>query len=145
VRLTRLSACRYQQGVSYIEILIATILITVSLIPASEALRSATASSSVYADYSVQNYRLLAKMEETLAKSFFNLEAEAIAVGNASIPTSFSDPVATPNRRLVYLSPYDADNADSDDDPFTGTDANLIWVRVQIEDSILMLESLAVL
>lgn len=131
-----------QRGISYIEILIATVLIAVSLIPASEALRTATASSSIYVDYSVQNYRLLAKMEEVLARSYFSLEVEAAAVGSESIPTVFSDAAGTPDRVLVYLSPYDADNADADGDPFTGTDANLIWVRVQIEDSALLLESL---
>lgn len=134
-----------QQGSSYVEILVATVLITISLIPASEALRSATTSSSIYADYSAQNYRLLAKMEEVLAKSYSSLATEAASAGGETIPTVFSDAIGTPNRRLVYLSPYDADNADSDNDPFTGTDLNLIWVRVEIEQSVLALESLTVL
>lgn len=145
MKLIRNAVCGGQQGASYIEILVATALIAISLIPASEALRSATASSSIYSDYSVQNYRLLAKMEEVLARSYFSLETEAAAVGSETIPTIFSDAVATPDRRLVYLSPYDADNADADNDPFTGTDPDLIWVRVQIEDSALVLESLTAL
>jgi hypothetical protein len=35
---------------------------------------------------------------------------------------------------LVYLSRYDGDNADGDNNPFTGTDADLIWVRAAIAD-----------
>ena len=142
---TRHAANGRQHGASYIEILVATVLIAVSLIPASEALRSATASSSIYANYSVQNYRLLAKMEEVLAKSYFSLETEAAAAGSETVATVFSDAVATTGRRLVFLSPYDADNADADNDPFTGTEANILWVRVQIEDSALVLESLTAL
>ena len=34
---------------------------------------------------------------------------------------------------MVLLSGYDGDNADADDDPFTGTDAGLLWVQVQVE------------
>jgi len=34
------------------------------------------------------------------------------------------------------LSAYDADNSDGDDDPFTGTDEGLLWVRVAIEGSV---------
>ena len=37
--------------------------------------------------------------------------------------------------RQVFLSRYDGDNADADDDPFTGTDDGLLWVRVAIDGS----------
>ena len=42
---------------------------------------------------------------------------------------------------LVYLSLYDGDNADADDDPFTGTDADLLWIRVEIDGSVLSLQT----
>jgi len=52
---------------------------------------------------------------------------------------------------LVYLSLYDADanpftitdpNTDSDNDPYTGTTANLLWLKVQTEGSNQALETL---
>jgi hypothetical protein len=40
------------------------------------------------------------------------------------------------------LSRYDADDADGDDDPFTGTESGLIWVRVILADTVHGFESL---
>ena len=70
------------------------------------------------------------------------MDAAALAAGDATVPTSFSDSAGTNDRRLVYLSRYDGDNADADDDPFTGVDDDLIWVRVAIENSTQALETL---
>ena len=42
----------------------------------------------------------------------------------------------------MYLSRYDGDDADGDGDPFTGTDATLLWVGVQLEGKPQMLEML---
>lgn len=131
-----------EHGYSYVEILIATVLITVSLIPAAEALRGAGNASTIYTDYSVNHYQLMAKMEEVLAARFSDLEAEAASVGSETVATAYSDLPATMNRRVVYLSPYDADNADADNDVFTGTDAGLLWVRVELEDTVQSLEVL---
>ena len=36
---------------------------------------------------------------------------------------------------LVFLSRYDGDNADADDNSFTGTDEGLIWLRVTVENT----------
>lgn len=135
-----------QDGYSYVEILIATILIAVSLVPIMDALHTATVGAGIYESYSRQHYRLLAKTEEVLAQSYGNLDAEAVAAGNSNTPTAYSDPVSTPDRRLVYLAAYDIDNADGDDEPFlTGTDPGVLWVRVEIEGTVLSLESLTTL
>jgi len=44
--------------------------------------------------------------------------------------------------RNVFLSRYDGDNADTNNNPFDGVDAGLIWVRVEIAGSSLSIESL---
>ncbi len=129
-------------GYSYVEVLVATVLISVSLIPASEALRDAASVSNINNDYSAQHYRLVGKMEEVLANNFGALQTAAVTAGSETVATSFSDAVATTNRRLVFISPYDADNVDGDDDPFTGGDPDLLWVSVQLEGSALSFESL---
>ncbi len=136
----------HQAGYSYVEILIAAILITVSLGPAMDALRTATIGAEIYESYSEQHYRLLSRMEEVLAEPYGSLNVEAVAVGSPTTPTAYSDPVATPDRRLVYLAAYDIDNADADNEPFlTGTDPGVLWVRVEIEGTVLSLESLTAL
>ncbi len=48
------------------------------------------------------------------------------------------------DRRLVFISRYDGDNADTDDNPFTGTEADLLWLRVEIEGTASALQALKV-
>jgi hypothetical protein len=131
-----------QSGISYIEVLIAAALIAVSLVPMMDAVRTATVSAGVHEGAAVQNLHLIATLEDVLAEPFSSLEAAATAAGNESTLTSYSDLAGSGNRRLVFLSLYDGDNADTDNDPFTGTDQGLMWVRVEIEDTAQTIETL---
>ena len=45
-------------------------------------------------------------------------------------------------KRNVFIARYDGDNADADDDAFTGTDDGLLWVRIAIAGTGLRIESL---
>jgi prepilin-type N-terminal cleavage/methylation domain-containing protein len=132
-----------QAGFSYVEVMVAIALLAIALLPAIDALKVAMLASGQHATTAVQHYRAYGRMEELMTENFGALDAEALAVGSSTVPTSYSDASGTPNRRLVFLSPYDADNADGDDEPFlTGTDPGIVWLRVQIEGSGLALESL---
>ena len=131
-----------QSGVSYIEVLIAALLILISLAPMMDALRSATPSVGAHEDAAVKNLHLTAMLEDVLAEPFSSLEAAAIAAGNETVASSYSDLAGATNRRLVYLSLYDGDNADADNDPFTGVDAGLMWVRTEIEGTLMTIETL---
>ncbi len=122
---------RRDRGFSYAEVLISIVLIALTLIPALEALAPAIQGVAVHEAIVTEHFRLNAKLEETLAQPFADLSNEADALGGpATLSTVYSDPVATPNRRLVYLAHIDGDNADADDDPFTGTEADLLWIKV---------------
>lgn len=131
-----------QSGISYIEVLIAAALIAVSLVPMMDAVRTATISTGVHEEAAVQNLHLIAILEDVLAEPFSSLEAVATATGSESILTSYSDSAGSNNRRLVFLSLYDGDNADTDNNPFTGTDQGLMWVRVEIEGTAQTIETL---
>ena len=133
---------RRQTGATYIEVLIAAVLIAISLVPMTNAVRGAIDSSAAHEDTAVRHLHMIAKLEDVLAEPFSSLEAAAIEAGSASVPTIYSDSEGTDNRRLVYLSLYDGDNADSDGDPFTGTDAGLMWIRTEIEGTLMSVESL---
>lgn len=125
-----------QRGVSYIEVLVASAIIAVSLVPAMEALNASMKSSQLSETAQQRNFLLTDKYEEVLAQSFDALDAEAESLANQTTPSPvFSDPAGVPNRRLVYLQRYDADNVDNDNNPFTGGDAGLCWVRVEIANS----------
>jgi hypothetical protein len=131
-------------GLTYVEVLIAMALITITLVPAIDALKPATLGMSIHEEHTVRHYELTAILEEVLANPFSELDAEAVAINDPTVASiNYSDPVAQANRRLVYLSRYDADNADGNGDFFdAGMDAGLLWVRVEIEGTDQAIESL---
>jgi len=114
--------------------LVAIVLIVLALIPAVEALYPAVQGTSVHESETVLEHHLTAKLEEVLARQFSELDTEAQAIGDRTISSpSYSDASGTKDRRLVFLSRYDADDADTDSNPFTGTDEGLLWLRVAVE------------
>ena len=131
-----------QSGITYVEVLIAAALIAVSLVPMMDAVRTATISAGVHEEAAVQNLHLIAILEDVLAEPFSSLETAATAAGSESTLTSYSDLAGSSNRRLVFLSLYDGDNADTDNDPFTGPDQGLMWVRVEVEGTSQAIETL---
>ena len=137
---------RRQAGFSYMELLVATLLIAIMLVPALEAMQSGIQGSAIHTQLAQNQYRMISKMEQTLALPFAELLAQAdlVAAPTVLIPAPYSDSAGTEFRRLVYLARYDGDNTDADDDPFTGTDAGLLWVRVTIENGPRALETVIV-
>jgi hypothetical protein len=131
-------------GLTYVEVLIATALITITLVPAIEALKPATLGMSIHETQTVQHYELTAMLEEVLARPFTELDDEAVAISNPTVPSAvYSDPAGQANRRLVYLSRYDADNADGNSDFFdAGMDEGLLWLRVELEGTSQAIEGL---
>ncbi len=136
---------RMSAGYSYVEVLVATVLLAVTLVPAIKALHNASLASEINQSMTVQHYRLFRLMEQVMAESYNALEIEAITAGSPDVPTNYSDPVGTQNRRLLYLSRADGDNADGDDDLFTGTDDGLLWVKAEIEGTVQSMENLVTL
>ena len=132
-----------QQGFSSVEVVLAVLILGLALVPAMNAIRGSIAASREQQGLISASYGVLSKMEYVLAQPYGDLELAAAAAGSPTIPTSYSDPVSTPARLLVFLAPYDGDNADSDNDPFTGADPGLLWVRVALADGALAMESLA--
>ena len=131
-----------EQGFTYVEVIVAVIILLLALIPAINTIRDSLAVSRGQRSLVANNYAVFSKMEYVLAQPFPSLSQAAAAAGASTTPTSYSDPVAAPDRRLVFLAPYDGDNEDSDNDPFTGGDPGLLWVKVEIEDKSLAMESL---
>lgn len=125
-----------QSGLTLVEVLITMVLLTVLLVPAMRTLQTSVTGSSVHSDLATDQFRLTSRMEELLAEPFGDLEAAAIAAGAPTVASSYSEPAGPPGRLIVYLSQYDGDNADADDDPFTGTDSGLLWIRVEAEDTV---------
>ena len=135
-----------QSGFSYMELLVATLLIAIMLVPALDAMQSGIKGSGIHTQLAQNQYRMISKMEETLALPFSELlqQADLVADPTVLIPEPYSDTAGTKFRRLVYLARYDGDNADGNDNPFNGTDEGLLWLRVTIENSQRSLETVIV-
>ncbi len=145
--LIRTGPARNMAGLSYVEVLVATLLIVTALVPAMEALQPGIAGAGIHKALTEDHYQLVGRLEAVLAEPIADLDDAATAAGDPTVPTSYSDVFSYSDGRQitrnVYLSRYDADNADGDDDPFTGTDPDLLWVRVEIAGSAVSIEALA--
>ena len=144
-----------QSGLTYVEVLVATVLLAIVLVPAIEALHTGLLGSRVQATVLSERYSVLARMESVLAEPFASLTAAAANAGDAKTPTSYSDPAGPADRLLVFIALYDADNADGDNDVFTIPDPNvdgdnnpytgylgLLWVRTEVAGSVTAVETL---
>lgn len=125
----------WQAGLSYVEALIAVSVLTLALVPALEMLQTAFTGAAAQETVVQWQQQLATRMESVLAEPFASLDDAALAAGSETTPSSYSDAAGGPDRLLVFLSRYDGDNADTDNDPFTGTDAGLLWARVAIENT----------
>jgi len=137
-----MSCGRKEHGLTLVEVLITIVLLAIVLVPAMRALQTGVIGAGVHGDVAASHYRLTSRLEELLAEPFANLSDAALAAGTQTTASSYSDPAGPTGRLLVYLSPYDGDNADADNDPFTGTDPNLLWIRVDIEDTVQSLQTI---
>ena len=131
-----------QRGLTLVEVLVSISLLAILLIPAITALQTGIVGAQVHADVATRHFLLRSRLNQLLNEPYDAVEQAAIAAGGPATPSSYSDPIGTPDRLLVYLSAYDGDNSDADDDPFTGGDAGLLWVRVDIEGSTGSLETI---
>ncbi len=128
-------------GLSYIEVLVATLLIAVALVPMMDALGPGLQGAQIHRDQAGVHYALTGKLEEVLAQPFDDLDAAATAAGDYKIATSYSDLGASIPHE-VFIWRWDVDNADSDNDEFTGGEDDILWVRVATADSLTDLQTL---
>lgn len=148
----------HQIGLTYLEVIVAMVLIALALVPAMQALQTGMLGSETYRTSTEQYYIATSRMEEVLAEQHGSLVMAASTAGGYAVPSNYSDPPGSPLRRLVYLSLYDAEDADGDGDYFTVADPDsdgdgdpytgymgLVWIKVEIEGTLMHFESLVVL
>jgi Tfp pilus assembly protein PilV len=130
-----------QSGLSYVEVVVATLLITVALVPMIEALAPGVQGSALHRQQAESHYALTGKLETVLAEPFAALDAAATVAGAYTTPTSYSDLAAVVPHQ-VFIWRYDADDADADGNVFTGGEDDLLWVQVQSQNGSQVLETL---
>lgn len=130
---------RDEGGLSYLEVLIATVVLAVSVVPVTTGLIGSLQTASHGRTATEAHFHVFEKMEEVLSYSFAELAAEQQA---ANVPTRFSDGATLASRRVVYIFAADGDNADGDNNLTTGGDASLLMIRTEYEDQSYRLEAL---
>ncbi len=128
-----------QQGFSYIEALIATFIIGLSLVPAIEALQSGSQGAAINTQQNIDRPLLASKMEQLLASDYSQLADAAV---DPTTPSSLSDTVVSSDgrslQRQVYLAFYDGETGDL----FAGAETGLLWLRVELAGTAQALETL---
>ena len=76
------------------ELLVATLVLTLSMLPAMDALRTGILGSGVDESLTVAHVRLRSKMEEVLAQPYTDLTSAEVAAAGG--PSTYSDVVGTP-------------------------------------------------
>lgn len=133
---------RYEKGFSYVEVMVATVIVVVALIPAIDALTSGLQATEAHVALTEERFHVASRLEEILALPLGALDTEALTIADPLVATAYSDAPGSVRRRLVYLSRYDGDDADSDGNRFTGGDEGLVWVRVELENTTTSIETL---
>ena len=125
------------RGFSYVEVLVATFILAVSLPAALGALRNSVSAAGVDAKYTLNQQRVKSRLEEVLANRFATLDAAALAAGNSTsaVVTGYSDAAGATDRLIVNLYRYDGTAQ-------TASDTGLLWVKVSIEGAALALNTL---
>ena len=126
-----------QRGLSYVEVLIAVVIVAVCLAPATDALREGLRAAGMQSTHTVNQQRLKTRIEEVLANHFVTLDDAAMAAGNnpAATVAAYTDAAGSADRLLVTLYRYDGSAA-------TASDTGLLWVKAAIEGSNLQLDTL---
>ncbi len=135
---------QHNKGLSYAETLVAVAIMAIAILPGMRALQSGLNTSQQQLPLVQAQLHVTSRMDQLLALPFSALAAEAELVGSATIASDFSDPPGA-QRRIVYVSYYDADNADGDDDVFTGGESDLVWLAVSLENSPILVTTLTTL
>ena len=131
-----------QSGITYVEVLVSVVLIAVLLVPAIEGLTPGIQASSINQFNTQAHYILLGKLEMLHTESFNTLDSAATNAGSFTTPTSYSDTSGNSIDHYVYIWRYDVDNADADNDVFTGGEEDLLWLRVALTDDSKSFETL---
>jgi hypothetical protein len=116
-------------GLAYVEVVLAMLLVTLCLVPASNALRAAICAPAVAALSMTSLQCVRSSMELLLAEPYTNLLAGAAGV---AVPSAAYSQAADSNcpARNVYIARYNGDTPAT----YSSSDTNLLYVSVRLAD-----------
>jgi hypothetical protein len=119
-------------GFSLVEVVVATLLLAACLVPAATALRTGLALPDVAADAGSRLGCVKAAMEEVMAEPYVKLYA---AARSRTVATTYSRPQTPACPAIaVYVTSYNPTTATF---YASGTDTDLLYIRVRLADAAL--------
>lgn len=136
----RPTSARSNGGYTYLEILVALLVFSVALVPATEAIQAAlravrqdTRPAADGTERTVTDGQaVINKMESLLAKDTATLAASPS--GRSTSHETLSDAANAAPRCLVYTAWYKPE-AEQENDRYVETKTNLLWIKVSVEGS----------
>lgn len=129
-----------QQGLTYLEVLLAMLLVAAIAVPLGDALYNSTVATEVTLAARNQLTEVRGEFETALARSYSDLltQARTAPGGARSVTTAGGHTV------VIEVLLYDIDNADADNNTQTGTDDDILLVRASVPGSVVELQTLVV-
>ena len=153
IKIFFLKTFNKQHGFSYIEVMVAMFILAIAIVPAMEAIQLGIQGAGVHQSLARQHYALIKRMEEVQTEPYGNLLSSAQTAGNNTTASSYSDTAVEAERVMVFLALYNPDDfygpfaltdpdTDGDSDVYTGDTSDLLWLKVEIENSAQTVETL---
>ncbi|NGZ85249.1 hypothetical protein [Duganella aceris] len=128
-RRTRAVRHARNAGLAYVEVVMATLLMMLCLIPAVNAMRASIGAPAVAALSANGLQCVKSQMETVLAEPYLKLLAAAGNVGTPSATYSLPADASCPARN-VYIARYNGDNPAT----YSSSNTNLLYISVRLAD-----------
>jgi Tfp pilus assembly protein PilE len=116
-----------QRGFAYVEVVLSVVLMVVLLVPALQALQTGIAGGQSPAA-AVRQAKLQAKMEQVLARPFYDLYAQTYLSGNSTAANAAYSDSSGSDTLVVVLYRYDPTT-----NALSTNDTGLVFVSVYYE------------
>lgn len=129
------------RGINYVEVMLATLLLAVCLLPALNSVSNAISSNGVSPGMTRTTILCVkSRLEIVSADPYSALLNAATAAGSIATASAYSVGAIAPCPALqVYLARFDADNPSS---PYPGSDTGLILIKITAPDNAFVLSTL---
>lgn len=139
-RSVRRGGTRRQQGSSYVEVIVAALLLAICLAPAIDSVTNAVREGGTPLRTTRSDILCVkSHLESVMADPYSVLLGASLAAGSLSVASSYSLAATTACPALqVYLAPYDADQL-----AYPNIDTGLLLIKVTSLDNTVALSTLA--
>jgi hypothetical protein len=117
-------------GFSYVEVVLATLLLAVCIVPATNALRNGAAAPQIVASQTKAMLCIKSQMEKVVAEPYHNLVLASGTLATPSATYSLAADSQCPARN-IYIARYNPDGFPV----FPASDTGLLYINASVPDA----------